>query len=123
MLFWEPIIWLTPIFLTEEVLEYHLILGSIGSLMLWFSAICGLAYRREKTAIIFVFMVAEIMFLGSIMFFLLLSIIMNAAQLQVMALLVLTVAAAETAIALSLLFVYHRLTDRATFHQFAILRF
>jgi NADH-quinone oxidoreductase subunit K len=123
MLFWEPIIWLTPIFLTEETLEYNLILGSIASFILWFSAICGLAFRRENTPIIFVFMIAEIMFLGSIMLFLLLSIIMNAAQLQVMALLVLTVAAAETAIALSLLFVYHRLTERATFQQFALLRF
>lgn len=123
MLFWEPIIWLTPIFLTEETLEYNLILGSIASFVMWFAAICGFGFRREKTAIIFVFMLAEVMFLGIIMLLLFLSIILNAAQLQVIALLVLTVAAAETAIALSLLFVYHRLTEVATFQQFAILRF
>jgi NADH-quinone oxidoreductase subunit K len=113
ILFWEPIIWKTELLsemmtvTTQDLTPflYSLIMGYI----FYFIGILGIFIRQ--TSILYTMIAVELFLFGLNLVFLSLSVLLNEPQLQMQVLLILTLTAAETAIGLSLIVLYHNVLD------------
>lgn len=109
MLFWEPIIWDNYALFDDHNFYIELLYGLYVGYFLFFLGLSGLFLRH--VSIIYILISAELMLLGINLVFLFLSLLLADPQCQLMVLMILTIAAAETTIGLSLLFLFHQIFD------------
>ena len=123
MLFWEPFIWSTFFlfdscyFVTLQYISVFVLCGYF----LFFLGIIGIIIRQ--ISLIFILISVELMFLGINFVFLMLSFLILQPFLQIFVIILLCLSAAETAIILSFIFVYHRLffeTEKVLLRFFVI---
>lgn len=109
MLFWEPIIWDNFALFDNHNFHIEMLYGLYVGYFLFFIGLAGLFLRHGS--LIYILIAAELMLLGINLVFLFLGLVLAEPQCHLMVLMILTIAAAETTIGLSLLFLYHQIFD------------
>lgn len=109
MIFWEPILWDNLALFDDHQFHVEIMYGLYIGYFLFFIGLTGLFFRHGS--LIYILIAAELMLLGINLVFLFLGLVLAEPQCQLMVLMILTIAAAETTIGLSLLFLYHQIFD------------
>jgi NADH-quinone oxidoreductase subunit K len=124
LLFWEPIIWLNFYNLnfisSTEIYSKTFELLFIGY-FIFFIGITGLLLRH--LSVIYILLSIELIFLGINVVFIAIGQINLILQMPIYVLLILTLAAAETAIMLSIIFYYHRISQTTLIDLLQYLKF
>jgi NADH-quinone oxidoreductase subunit K len=121
MIFWEPILWSFPVvYITYN--DFSAIHNFIFlSYTLYILSLWGLFFRR--VSILQCLIIVELMFIALNFFFFLISLIFFDISFQPIILIVLAVSAAETAVILSLIYSYHKVTETTNLDFLNILKF
>lgn len=90
------------------------------NLVLFFVGIFGILFNRQSVLI--VLMCIEIVLLSANLNFLIFSIYLDDSLGQIFSLLILTVAAAESAIGISILIIYYRIKGNISINEVAVLK-
>lgn len=108
MIFWEPILWSTIFFFSNSLsaLAFYLVFGCILGYLLFFLGIIGLIIRQ--ISLIYLLLSIELIFFGMNLNFLFLGYLLLFPYFQIIVLILLTLTAAETAIFLAIIFLYHQ---------------
>lgn len=121
MIFWEPIIWSTFFFFSNQIQIFtFLIFGCLIGLLLFILGIMGLIIRQ--ISLIYILLSIELIFFGMIVNFLFLGFLLFLPFLQVVVFLLLVVSASETAIFLAIIFLYHKQTKSTDTKYLSILK-